>query len=193
MTQNIFLKTLIYTGIFVFAVIVFYLGCEAGYQTKYQLEKWKIVKTAENFNKAIVKMFQDDIFGGKTPEETFNMFVDALKNEDVNLAVKYFVLDSDRRARYQKEFEDLKTQGKLEEYAMAWPKWEEFKQIKDKDNDWENRATIEHTYYRSEQEVVNLSDGSGGYISTILPVGDYVDYAPIFRKNTNNIWKIESL
>ena len=33
-----------------------------------------------------------DIYGGKTPEETLGLFVDALKNGDVDLASKYFVL-----------------------------------------------------------------------------------------------------
>lgn len=174
-------------------LIVFYLGGEGGYQTKYWLEQQRDKRNMENFNNEIVKMFQEDIYGGKTPEETYNMFVQALKDENVDLAVKYFVLDSERRAKYQEEFDDLKQEGKLKEYGDNWPTWEEFKQIKDEDNGWESRVMVEHTYYRSEQKIVNLPDGAGGYIKTTLPIGDYVDYAPVFTKNTNNIWKIESL
>ncbi|MBU2540226.1 hypothetical protein KJ786_03635 [Patescibacteria group bacterium] len=177
----------------VLACFVFYLGGEAGYQVKYRLEIWKINKAMEKFNQSIIEMFEKDTYGGATPEETYNMFVDALKNEDVDLAVKYFVLDPDRQARYQKQFDDLKEQGKLKEYGEEWPKWEEFKQIKDEENDWENRATIEHTYYRSQEQTVDLPNGAGGYLKTVLPAGEYVDYAPVFVKNSNNVWKIENL
>ncbi|MBU3934604.1 hypothetical protein KKC00_01435, partial [Patescibacteria group bacterium] len=64
---------------------VFYLGCEAGYQIKYRLELLKNYREMEKFNQAIIDMFKADTYGGKTPEETFNMFVEALKNEDVDL------------------------------------------------------------------------------------------------------------
>ena len=37
-----------------------------------------------------------DIYGGKTPEETLSLFVDALKKGDVKLASKYFVLDKQK-------------------------------------------------------------------------------------------------
>ena len=34
-----------------------------------------------------------DTYGGKTPEETLSLFVDALKKGDTKLASKYFILD----------------------------------------------------------------------------------------------------
>ena len=188
-----FKKALKYPIIVISILAVIYFGTEAGYQARYKLELWKEYKSAEKFNQAIIDMFKNDTYGGKTPEETFNMFVGAIKNEDVDLAVKYFVLDLDRRENYRKKFNDLKTQGKLKEYGEDWPKWKEFKQIKDEDNDWENQAAIEHTYYRSQPQTVNLPNGAGGYIEHTFQPGYYVDYAPVFTKNTNGIWKIENL
>ncbi len=41
-----------------------------------------------------VALFANDTYGGKTPEETLSLFVDALKAGDVELASKYFVLDA---------------------------------------------------------------------------------------------------
>ena len=35
----------------------------------------------------------EDTYGGKTPQETLDLFVAALKAEDVDLASKYFMLD----------------------------------------------------------------------------------------------------
>ncbi|MEK7506243.1 MAG: hypothetical protein AAB377_03560 [Patescibacteria group bacterium] len=39
-----------------------------------------------------------DTYGGKTPEETLAMFVDALKKGDIELASKYFMLDTNTQS-----------------------------------------------------------------------------------------------
>ena len=39
-----------------------------------------------------------DTWGGKTPEETLAMFVDALKKGDIALASKYFMLDTNTQS-----------------------------------------------------------------------------------------------
>jgi len=38
------------------------------------------------------KAMSEDTYGGKTSEETLNLFIEALKKEDLELASKYFVL-----------------------------------------------------------------------------------------------------
>ena len=40
-----------------------------------------------------------DTYGGKTPEETLSLFVDALKKGDTKLASKYFILDKQDEAK----------------------------------------------------------------------------------------------
>jgi hypothetical protein len=146
----------------------------------------------KNFNESVTEMFKGDTDGGATPEETFNLFVSALKNENIDLAVKYIVLDVERRQRYYDDFNKMKEEGKLREYAEKLPTWDKWDQIKDNYNNWENRATIESSSYYSKSETINLPDGAGGYLETELPPGDYVDYSMILVKNQNNIWKIES-
>ena len=116
------------------------------------------------------------------------MFVEALKNEDVDLAVKYFVLDPDRRTRYWEEFNGMKEEGKLKEYGEWFPKWSEWEEI-GKD---ENNLTIEFKWFLDKSETVMWSDGAGGYIETVLPPG-YYTRSIYFTKNTNGIWKIENL
>ena len=56
------------------------------------------------------KEIKADKYGGKTPEETYAMFVEALKKEDIDLAVKYFV--KGEQSEYKKMFEDIKKNGK---------------------------------------------------------------------------------
>lgn len=72
------------------------------------LEEWSYqeVKTRLDAEKA-------DIYGGETPEETWAMFLDALKKEDFELASKYFVLD--KQADYLEMFETIKREGHYDE------------------------------------------------------------------------------
>lgn len=54
--------------------------------TGYQWEK----KT-EEFQMMLSKPYREDVYGGKTPEETWALFLDALRKGDVELASKYIV------------------------------------------------------------------------------------------------------
>lgn len=54
-----------------------------------------------------------DIYGGETPEETWALFIDALKKEDFNLASKYFV--ADKQADYLGMFNNAKEKGYYDE------------------------------------------------------------------------------
>lgn len=55
----------------------------------------------KNYNQAIKAIntyeeaMRNDTYGGKTPQETLNLFIDALGKEDIELASKYFILRSD--------------------------------------------------------------------------------------------------
>jgi hypothetical protein len=178
-----------YIGIIVIAVLVLYIGYVAGLGAKSYLEKWKMAKKVELFNNTIINMFKNDTYGGKTPEETYNLFVEALKKQDVDLAVKYFILDSERRARYQKEFSDKKQKGTLEKYANGFPKWEEFTQVKDQVNDWESQAEVWNSTTIDKSMMVY--DPFLNKETEVLP-GKYVQHDIIFTKNIN-IWKISTL
>jgi len=66
-------------------------------------------KGIENFNQALKtaeKEYADDTYGGVTPEETYQLFLEALKNQDIDLASKYFILNK------QEEYKDFFTQIK---------------------------------------------------------------------------------
>ncbi len=48
--------------------------------------------------------YRADTYGGETPEETLQLFIDALKKGDIELASKYFVIE-----KQQEKFRELKT------------------------------------------------------------------------------------
>ena len=63
-----------------------------------------------------------DIYGGKTPQETLDMFVAALKKEDMDLASKYFALDTNEnspdyltRKKWESGLIDIRNNNKVSE------------------------------------------------------------------------------
>jgi len=83
-------------------------------------------QNAENYQKYLdwqknyEKAMREDTYGGKTPEETLKMFIEALKKEDIELASKYFMLETDTqdpdyltRGKIFSALENYKTQNKL--------------------------------------------------------------------------------
>lgn len=68
-----------------------YLSPDAKYTIKKQAQYQKYLDFKSNYEKAM----EADTYGGKTPQETLNMFIDALKKGDLDLASKYFILRED--------------------------------------------------------------------------------------------------
>lgn len=69
---------------------------------------------AEQDLKARERRYAEDTYGGSTPEETLELFIAALKKEDIDLAVRYFIIDKQeewrgnlQRAKSQKLFSDM--------------------------------------------------------------------------------------
>lgn len=56
--------------------------------------------------------YTNDIYGGTTPLETYQMFLEALKKEDIDLAIKYFPLDLQKK--YKDLFLQIKNSGQWE-------------------------------------------------------------------------------
>lgn len=57
------------------------------------LRQWQERRAARSLQNELEKLYRDDKYGGKTPEETFDMFIAALEKGDVELASKYFVIE----------------------------------------------------------------------------------------------------
>ena len=73
-----------------------YLSESARSSRETQKNYEKYLAWQKNYEEAMTA----DTYGGKTPQETLNMFIEALKKEDVDLASKYFALDTDENSKY---------------------------------------------------------------------------------------------
>ncbi len=68
--------------------------------------------------KAYIEAMTADTYGGKTPQETLDLFVEALRAGDVELASKYFLLDENlSREKWVSRLEDIKNGNLFEVMA----------------------------------------------------------------------------
>ena len=122
------MKRLIKNLIFVLlCVVVFLTGSAAGYWAKFFVFSYKFdpVRLSD-------KKMKKDIHGGKTPEETYGLFVSALKQRDLELASKYFIVGD--QSEKLEEFKKLKEKGEINKYIEDLPEWGEMREI----NSYEN-------------------------------------------------------
>jgi len=139
---------------------------EKAKETKQQQKNYeKYLAWKSSYEKAM----SEDTYGGKTPEETLNLFVEALKKEDLELASKYFVLNSngERDPKWLEALQKTKEAGKLKEVIELLSKAKP---------DYENISNKEDFKFKSY-------DNNG-------KLKAYVDLE--FNKYSG-IWKIESL
>lgn len=65
---------------------------------------------AEKYLKDLKRAYDEDTYGGQTPEETLALFISALKKGDIDLAAKYFI--PEKQEEWVKELNNTKkTEG----------------------------------------------------------------------------------
>jgi len=69
------------------------------YDNSGALRDWWNVRKAQNEYEALKKLYEEDAYGGKTPEETLALFIDALKKGNTDLATKYVFIDDQDKVR----------------------------------------------------------------------------------------------
>ena len=84
--------------IFIIAVILLLYGFFVQYLSPYARETRRLQQGYEKYlewERGFKKAMQEDTYGGKTPQETLNLFIEALRKGDIELASRYFMLDTD--------------------------------------------------------------------------------------------------
>lgn len=182
MLKDVLKKMLKGITLLILFLLIFYLGCEAGFRLKYKIEQWKANRSLEKFNQTIEEMFKKDIYGGKTPEETYNLYREALKNGDIELASKYYWWD--QQEKEEERLKNMKKEGKLEEYVNSFPDWSEMKEKEYWDPDGKRYS---YNYILKEDkkyydEFLERWD--------ILTAGEYEGELTFLFNKHANIWKL---
>jgi hypothetical protein len=73
-----------------------------------RLQDWRAARALQS---EVEKVYRNDKYGGKTPEETFDMFIAALEKGDVELASKYFVIE--KQESWRQSLATIKSQSAI--------------------------------------------------------------------------------
>ena len=143
-------------------------------------ENWEVRQLQAQWEKP----YRDDTYGGKTPEETYDMFLDALRKGDTELASKYFVVDD--QEKWAKTLSKFKEGKSLEAFTK------ERENIK---NQWEKIETGDSDTVGFRYSFIiqknTLSEFNGQKIT--IPAGNYTNETTLELNKYTKIWKISSL
>lgn len=140
---------------------------------------WKAAREAQRLTEAYTK----DNVGGQSPEETYDLYIQAVRSGDIELASKYFIAyKQDDRLEDLKEYRD---QGflnahadELERIRKIWKKSEKSAE------DW-----VSFTYD------ITIEPNSTAFVEgkeVPIPAGTFQQES-VFVKYPTNVWKIEVL
>src|SRR3989344_3937509 len=131
---------------------------------------------------------KNDTYGGKTPEETFDLFLEALKKNDAELASKYYIIDNQEK-KFLKLKEYLVRDGSLNKSVIY------FTDVRSKDkkicHDLDNeRAGCNFEYiYITTEDSESLILGTNDRI--FIPKGSEGSKMIDLKLNPYaNIWKV---
>ncbi|MEK7147099.1 MAG: hypothetical protein AAB772_02480 [Patescibacteria group bacterium] len=157
--------------IFVFLAIIAAAGgvfwFSGGYQDWQENRAEKaLVNKAEEVQRRIEEAYRNDTYGGKTPQETLDMFVVALRAGDIELASKYFALDDNlERAEWYNFLLKIKNDKSLDQMATDI-----------------STATLYKSVYEGNQQFIIFNKNKTDSLIINMIIN------PISK-----IWKIESL
>jgi hypothetical protein len=100
---------------------------------------------AEDYIKNFYNSYENDPYGGDTPEEVLALFIDALEEGDTELASKYFVIEE--QEKWRRNLESIKEEGFLSDMIG------DLKRDKERKKLGENRITF---YIYNDQETLSV-------------------------------------
>lgn len=167
-----------WTGIpvLIFAVLVLVFG------VPYLTGRYKVWQFVNDYKK-LTDVYKTDTYGGKTPEETYDLFIEALKSEDVELASKYFV--AEKQDSWRKALEEYKNSELMGDFIVETEKnRKKWKKVSESD---ENINSYEYGVFVPEG---SYAEWNGQKLE--LPSGTVANFTR-FQKYPSGIWKIQLL
>lgn len=127
------LKIILFVVLGIVGILVIWALADSFYQA-WQGRKWR--EQTNKFQASLEQPYREDVYGGKTPEETWSMFLDALKKDDIELASKYY--DVAHQEKGKQMIEKMKAENKL----TGW-----IKELETLEKDETQSISSERKYY----------------------------------------------
>lgn len=124
--RSFLVSVFLFVGIIIFIILIWFVWSQyLSPPAHYTREAEKNYATYETWEDEYKKTLTEDIYGGSTPEETLELFIAAIENGDVDLASKYFIVDTDlSRQKWIDWLTEIKDSGNLEKFAADLKKAE---------------------------------------------------------------------
>ncbi len=118
--KNIFLISIVILILILMGMFFYLGGWEEIKRMKEFKEESNLIREAIEKSDKIVDDYKNvltgDIYGGKTPQETIDMFIASLENKDFELASKYFMPNNNlSRSDFEEILKEKEKQGKITE------------------------------------------------------------------------------
>lgn len=174
----------------IIAICVLVLILAAGGWLVYQYvypdyQFWKFKQAYDKMMQGYEEMLKNDTYGGKTPQETYDLFIEALKRGDTDSASKYFYWE--RQVAQKEKLDELKAKGELEKYIADLPKWSQLKE-----EEYWDKDTKQYSYEYIKEKDEEYFDRLLGK-NSIIKAGKYKSFLDFQLNKLANIWKIYSL
>lgn len=168
------LKSKYFLVLFVFIILALSVICWFWFLDPEIRQARQYKQDTEIFTKKIQEQeeqYAADIYGAETPEATYQLFLEALQKQDIDLASKYFILD--RQEEYKELLAEIEKSGQ----------WDEM--IKDLSNPRNQRGKLEdeNTY------VIEIINDENISVTTIV-LRKPQTIIGIEKKLLSDIWKI---
>ena len=145
-----------------------------------RLQDWRAARALQS---QLEELYRNDKYGGKTPEETFDMFIAALEKGDVELASKYFVIE--KQESWLKTLEEYKKEGLISNFVA---------ELKDTKSGWEKNQTGDPSVVEFYSSIKVEKDSTANFNNQKIkiPAGAYTNTTR-FQKYSSGTWKISLL
>ena len=131
----------------------------------------------QQFENAYYDALRKDTYGGSTPEETLQMFISALKQGDLDLAAKYF---------------SLNTNEKSQDYLTNTQARQGLQRLQDEGRIPELIALLEKAEPAKDQ-APKIEDRQYYYYEVLDENGKILEEIEFIYNRQSNVWKIESM
>lgn len=150
------------------------------------LRSWQERRAGDALRQQAEERLRSDKYGGKTPEETFDLFIAALEKGDIELASKYFVVQ--KQDGWSKTLAEYNKKALLSDFILELVNNKKsWKLIENKNN----IAKFEYSYKVTEPFTEKLPLGDGRTQELTHPAGDFK--SEILFEKYPNVWKISVL
>lgn len=187
--KNVWWKVLLkFVGVIAlggFVILLFLLALGYAVQ-KYNKEQG--IKAIQEFyaeESRLGEEIKKDDIGGKTPEETFDMFLQALKTNDPSEVVKYYAV-TERKAELEKYKQELEEDGNLQQ------SFDYFMEVRTKGikkcDEKNTGCTFNYKYLTTKDETVQFNNTGD---KLFIPAGsESSKFCDVNMNPYTHVWKI---